>query len=199
MGSLYQRLTQSTGASDSPRDDPRTDPDASPITRPRRLRLRARTLERWIEGTVQTVHPRLIDLLNGADGGGLIVAEDVSIAVDDGARSRTPAASSTATLNTNTWLFASPLDDDDRSGRDSFERVSKYIDRARVGIGPYDIVGEIHLIPDTTLQTVQILARARFVVLTGATIERDRDRPTSTPLGVVCVNLRLVDFIAPIA
>lgn len=199
MGTLYQRLTQSTGSSDPRESNTRTDPGAAPSTQPRRLRLRARTRERWIEGTAQTAHPRLIDLLNAADAGGLVVVEDVTITEDAGPPDRTPTSFSTATLNTDAWLFASPSEDDDRPGRDSFDRVSKYADRARIGVGPYEIVGEIHLIPGTTLQTVQALARVRFVVLTAATVERDHGRPTSTPLGVVCVNLRLADFIAPVA
>ena len=166
-----------------------------PIQAPQqnRIRFRIRTQSRWINGDVTTLHRRLVDALN-SENAETFIAEDVSLetCLDAGHGGE---AVCYASIDTSSILFAMPIEDATGYFQDPLVSVKKRAERVVIGVGPYEISGNIHLFEGCKLRDLLSAMRNRFVVLTEAAIRRTDDLGFEEEHEVVFVNRKRVDFV----
>jgi len=160
-----------------------------------RIRFRFRTEHRWLSGSMSTVQRRLVDVLNGEGSGGIVSAEEVSAQgwLDAGGAASYPSVN----VNTAAVLYAVPVEDGDGPRGDPHARIKKRPERVRVGIGPFEIVGDTYLVEQSNLRDVLALARPRFIVVGKAVVRRIDDPDFVEEHQVLLVNRKRLDFIVP--
>ena len=159
-----------------------------------RLGFGARTRDRWITGYVNTPCHRLGDVLNSEGAGEALLAEDVVIG------DRREAAGDTseyAIVNLSSVLFVVAVDDSAPPRRDTFAWVKKRREGILVGVGPYEIVGDCHVVDGATLRNPSALSKFAFIVITSAVIRQRGQSGPGEQHGTVFVNRQLVDFMVP--
>lgn len=160
----------------------------------KQLKFRLRTRFRWIEGEIGTLNHRLIDVLNRDDVDSGLVADSVLAYDLDPAVERRDHA----TINLGNVLFAMPIEEPGapRPG-DPNAHVRKEPNRVEIGIGPYTVTGNIHLLGGSTPREALRLLRSRFFAVTQVTL-RQVDRPAfHEEHPVVFVNRGAVDYTVP--
>jgi hypothetical protein len=137
------------------------------------LRFRLVTENRQLLCRASAAHRRLVDLLNvHLERSLLILNERHSIGTDEGTNAGDPVLT-TINVNTREVLFGIPIETGVASPT---RRPSNWIakDRwcTRIGIGPYEIVGNVHL-PKGAWQREEALTEiAGFFAVTEATLQR---------------------------
>ena len=159
-----------------------------------RIRFRVRTPSYWISGHVFSSHRRLVDLLNSMDARGFLVAEEVTIraSLESSAVGETAER---ALVYSSSILFAIPLEEAPLH-RDPHNWVSKRPEPVRAGIGPYRLVGSIHLVRESQLADA-LQAIPRFVPLAPALIRHSTDLSLHEEHEVVLLNRDHLDYVAP--
>ena len=160
-----------------------------------RIRFRFRTEHRWISGSITTPQRRLVDVLNGEGSGGIVSGEQVS--AQGWLDASGPASYPSASLNTAAVLYAVPVEDGEGPKPDPYAWVKKRPERVRVGIGPFEIVGDAYLVEQSSLRDVLVLAKPRFIVVGRAVVRRIDDPSFVEEHQVLLVNRERLDFVAP--
>lgn len=162
-----------------------------------KVRFRLRVLNHWIDGEVTTVHRRLIDVLN-SEHAEILVAERASVqsCVDTSCSVTTLDC---ATINTSAILFAVPTEESKEAPapRDPLAWVKKRPERALIGMGPYQITGNIYLPEGSQLTEAFAVMRDRFFAVGKGVISRPDDPGFGEEHDVVFVNRVRMEFIAP--
>ena len=171
--------------------------DDRAVAKPHRLRFRFVTEDRWLLGHVSSIHRRLIDVLNAEPNQPMLVAEGVTVQ-NDYFPTREDDSRAFATVNLSRVLLVIPQDDEPpASAPDPYAWVPKRAELVRVGIGPYEVVGNAHLPEGTDLKEGIAEAKTRFVTLTNAMVRRINGPNYMEQERVVLVNKERLDFIMP--
>ena len=160
----------------------------------KRLKFRFRTRYRWLEGEIDTLNSRLIDVLNRDDFDSGMVAEEV-LAYDIA-----PAGTRRdhATINLSNVLFATPVEDPSAPPPgDPFARVRKEPVRMEIGIGPYTVTGNIFLLGGSSPREALRLLRTRFFAMTQVTLQHVDVADFREEHLVVFVNRAVLDYVVP--
>ena len=173
--------------------------DFSSIVRPGKVRLRFRlaTEDHWISGVISTVHSRLVDVLN-SDFGVILLAEEASVRSWLSAHSDAEGVNFVQ-INALEILIGIPIEEDRRSSspRDPLVWVKKRPERVRIGIGPYEIVGNIYLAEGAVLEGLLAGLRYRFIPVTDAVVKRVDISSVTEEHQVVLVNRGRITFLMP--
>jgi len=156
-----------------------------------RLQLRCRTQNRWLTGCVTTTRRRLADLLNSEESSSVLVVDDAVVELDG---QETRFVLSHVNLSTSTILFAMPIEDTPRPP-DIRIRSTRRVERMLVGVGPYEIEGDLYRLPESRPREVLASISSQFIVLAEAII---RPAGSPDPLGTyeaVLVNRQHIEFI----
>ena len=163
-------------------------------TNPRnRIWFRCRTQHRWVSGCLSTSERRLADALNNGHAEDVLVADEVSVVDSTGGQERVQAIGH-ANISRSAILFAVPVEDAPRRP-DLLIRSKMPAQRLRVGIGPYEIVGNVHLLEQDRFQDALLAVTRQFVVLAEAVIRRVDDPSFVEEHDAVCVSRQHVDYI----
>ncbi len=186
------------------------------------LRFWLVTRERWIRGRLSTTHRRLIDFLNAEDQTPSIVVHGVSLAYQPGAEDdrkapgdAVPASSDgywrgdtvpasldrewrgdTVHVNLRNLLFGVVLEGPDAppAAAERHLWIRKVREPAHLGVGPYEIDGQMHLPegrdPEGGLRATGTI----FFAVTDATIRRFAGGFTALE-PVVVINREAVDYL----
>ncbi|MCL5108350.1 MAG: hypothetical protein M1401_05730 [Chloroflexi bacterium] len=173
------------------------------------LRFWLVTRERWIRGRLSTTHRRLIDFLNAEDQTPSIVVHGVSLASQPGAEDdrkapgdAVPASldrewrGDTVHVNLRNVLFGVVLEGPDAppAAAERHLWIRKVREPARIGVGPYEIDGQMHLPegrdPEGGLRATGTI----FFAVTDATIRRFAGGFTALE-PVVVINREAVDYL----
>ena len=171
--------------------------DQPPAAQLSRMRFRFRLRSCWINGELNTVHRRLIDVLN-VEHAEVLVAEKVSVQQCFDV-SCTIAVVDCATINTSGVLFAVPLEETNGSPAppNPLAWVKKRPEQAITGIGPYQITGNVYLPEGSQLRDAFVAVRDRFFAVARAVIRLADNPDFVEEHNVVFVNRELMDFVAP--
>ncbi|MDA8218196.1 MAG: hypothetical protein M0Z94_11330 [Dehalococcoidales bacterium] len=160
------------------------------------IRFRLITSNRWIVGQTATIHRRLIDLLNSENTESL-AAQDVGILqqglppqpVDEGA--------DWASVNTSAVILAIPQEEtiNPTVPRDPHMWVKKQPARAKVGVGPYELTGNVHVPDGCELDRGFLEVRVKFIAMTTVSIRRVDDPTFLEEQSVVIVNKAHIDYV----
>jgi len=140
---------------------------------------------------------RLGDVLNREDAAGILFVDDSRAPDPTGPDDRSDQSAGFAGVNLANVLFVIALEGDGAPPPDSFEWLQKRPEKVYVGVGPYEIVGDLHLAPGTGLRDMIGLARPTFIALAAAAIGVPGDPSSVEHYDVVFVNRRHIDVIGP--
>jgi hypothetical protein len=161
----------------------------------KRLKFRFRTRHRWLEGEIDTLNHRLIDVLNREDAEMGLLAEAV-LAYDN---TPTTDRHDHATVNLNNVLFAVPIEDAGAPPPgDPFARVKKEPIRMEIGIGPYTVTGNIFLLGGSSPREALRMLRSRFFAVTQVSLRHVDRSGFQEEQPVVFVNRGALDYILPV-
>ena len=169
--------------------------DTATGVRNRTLHFRLATEHRWLTCHTNSAHTRLVDLLNSTqDQMVLVQVESCEGKNGEGVLAGAPSEY-VAGVSTGAILCGIPIEPAGAAAapRRSPAWVERSLWRARIGIGPYEIVGNLHLPKGATLNEEAAMASARFLVVTDATIWRPDG--SSVQERVVVVNRARMDFM----
>ncbi|MBI4284040.1 MAG: hypothetical protein HY663_06185 [Chloroflexi bacterium] len=160
-----------------------------------RIGFRLSTGNRWMIGHVTTPHRRLVDLLNQEYRQSLLV-EELSVF----GRSEHNDVSDKckyAYVKPPSILFAAPMDEAADTSRavEQFLWVKKRQEQVRFALGPFVVVGNIHLLEDAKLSSSFLLAGERFAAVTKALIKRDDDSEFVEQEDVILVNKDRIEYL----
>jgi hypothetical protein len=148
-----------------------------------------------MSGYVITPHRRLVDLLNKEHHQSLLV-EGLSV------QNHSPDHdvgdnSDCAYVNPSTILFATPVDEsaDAFRSKDPLVWVKKMPQRTRFALGPFAVVGNIHLLENATLSPSFLAAGDRFAAVTKAVLRRDDDPRFTEEEDVIFVNKDRIEYL----
>ena len=162
-----------------------------------RVHFRLRLLSHWVDGEVATAHRRLIDLLN-SDHAEILIAEGVSVqnCLSTGCGVTTVDC---AIITTSAILFAVPTEEsrDAPAPRDPMTWVKKRPERALIGIGPYQISGNIYLPEGSQLRTALVALPDRFFAVGKVVVSPADGQGLAEEHEVVFVNRERMESIAP--
>ena len=149
---------------------------------------------RWLLCCISTPHRRLVDLLNAhRDRAMLVHIDDCGDGSAEDATARGPA-DTLDSVNTRSILFGIPIEiSGTAAGRGSPSWIEKVKQRVRIGIGRYEIVGDVHLPKGIVHVAAAVSELDGFFPVTDASVRREGGRPG--PKRVVIVNSERVDFI----
>jgi len=160
-----------------------------------RIRFRLCTGNRWMSGYVTTPHRRLVDLLNKEHQQSLLV-EGLSIR-SNSHDEEVGEKSQYAYVNPSTILFAAPIDESADALRpaDPLVWVRKRPQRTRFALGPFAVVGNIHLLQNAALGPSFLPAGDRFAAVTKAVLRRDDDPRFAAEEDVIFVNKDRIEYL----
>jgi len=171
-------------------------PSDLPTTQAKGLRLRVATNNRWIAGHVTTLHSRLIDALMSMYGQDIDLKE-VVVGQTPYPSAEVPAVAY-ANVNLDAVLLALPVEGaSSPTPSDPYAVLHKQPHRLRLGVGPYEVEGNIYLAEGSSLQEGLIATRAPFVLLTDAVITR-ADGTGRWVEPVVIVSRQRADYLMPV-
>jgi hypothetical protein len=163
-----------------------------------RVRLRVRTIDRWICGESTTGQERLADIVNREDTvNGLLVCERVWSDESPTPTDDNGGAAEFAAINMSRALFAVPLEDRAQGQRDPFHWIKKRPDPVRIGIAQYEIDGDVYVVENGSLHDTIGLVRPQFFAVGKATIRDLSVLDVEEHHDIVLVNRRMVDYILP--
>lgn len=144
-----------------------------------------------VRGSVPTQHRRLSDVLN-APGDAFLVVEQATLEAY-GSRDL-PQRAGFAQVNLAAVLFA--VDSADAPATPDLH-AAKMSQGAFISLPPWQIFGQIHLLPDRDLRAALAGFTARFVPVTGARYWSERLGEPSTPVGMLAFNHARAQILAP--
>ncbi|MHB1134276.1 MAG: hypothetical protein ACYC4L_18050 [Chloroflexota bacterium] len=151
---------------------------------------------RWLLCHAETTQPRLVDLLNANAERLLPVWVDASGTLDDDTAAVEAQKGSAACVNTATIFFGVPIEAEGTPAPAGIPAawIEKSLRRVRIGLGPYEIAGIVHLPKESGRGAWALLALEAFFAVTDARIKRaDGSRALER---VVIVNRAHVQYIA---
>jgi len=163
-----------------------------------RIRFRARTPNRWIDGVLITAHRRLSDAVNREDSGGVLVADEIQVYEQGGSFGGESQQVEFGCINLASVLFFVPVTDGPPPPRDSFAMVKTRSEPVRVGIGPYEIEGRFFLIADAKVRDAIASPKPAFLGLKSATVRQVDGAGSAETFDSVLVNRRLMDYIVSV-
>jgi hypothetical protein len=149
-----------------------------------------------IEGLIVSGHRRLGDVLNSESK--TITIRDVTVQCHvESPKAKKQA--SFADVNIQTILFVLPLEEAflDDQPKDPMVWVKKRPEKVRIGIGPYEIVGDYYLAEAAVLEGALSVGVNRFLAFTHATIRRPDDPLYAENVKVVLINRQAIDYFMP--
>jgi hypothetical protein len=153
-----------------------------------------RTESRWLQASVETDYPRLIDLLNGDCQ---LVRADQVVLQGDMYVYRGDTGSS-GCLCPGRALLVVPLDAEESTGvAEPGHRGGVGTDLARLGVGPFEVTGYVHLPEGTSLDECLVQAEERFIVVNRAVVRRADGAGPVEHQGLVFVNRERIDYLLP--
>lgn len=158
------------------------------------INFRYATQHRWISGRVKTVHRRLVDVLN-SEGTDIMAVEQVEVRDRrDGATCLTQA--DVAEISIGKALIAVPAEDEAKPAArpDPMVWVKKKPEWVRVGIGPYELVGQVHLAELGQVIGFFSVVRDKFIPMTQVTVRNLNDPTFVERFEVLLVNRIYVDY-----
>lgn len=169
--------------------------DEQKDTQNNRIQFRLCTGNRWISGWFITPHRRLVDLLNKEHYQSLLV-EGLSVQ-SSSPDSNVGDTSEYAYVNPATILFATSTDEPAEALRpkDPMVWVKKRPERTRFALGPFTVVGDIHLLENATLGPSFLTAGDRFTAVTKAVLSRDDDPRFTEEEDVIFVNKDRIEYL----
>ncbi|MHB1133575.1 MAG: hypothetical protein ACYC4L_14480 [Chloroflexota bacterium] len=165
-----------------------------------RLHFHLVTNHRWLTGHLHTVHRRLIDLLNSDQNPSLLL-RDVSIGVGPHRPRLGSVLDDPVVVVIDRIYFAVPQDAVSHvvTPRPSDAWIiRKANERAVVGIGQYEIIGDVHFAEGGDVCDTFLTSGPPFFAVTNAEIRR-MDGTLSIDSPVVVVNRLRTDYLTPIA
>lgn len=166
--------------------------------RDNRLCFQLVTEQRWISGYVQTVHRRVIDLVNSGTLPAF-VTRDASLASGPIHSAFDGTGEDQITVVTERVLFLVPVEPVGTTAPPADPRLwitKKVVESALLGIGPYEIFGQVHLPQGAELRRDFLSTGLEFFAVTDAVIRR-LDGTMSLKERTVVVNRRRVDYAIP--
>jgi hypothetical protein len=167
---------------------------ASGPARGRKHRFHLRTRYRRLDGEIESMSLRLIDVLNRDDlQRGLIATSFQASGVgtpDD--------RSDHAIIRLESVLLAVPIEEPGSPPPgDPFARIRKKPVRMEVGIGPYSLSGDVFLVDGSDPRDVMVLIQTRFFAMANVTLRHVDEPELHESHPVVFVNRELVDYTLP--
>lgn len=149
---------------------------------------------RWLLCRANSTHRRLVDLLNANLDRALTVQIDAYAAGTDEVPAADGPAGTLGSVNTRAILFGIPIEAAEMApARRSPGWIEKDKRRVRIGIGRYEIVGNVHLPKGIERVEDAVSEITGFFAVTEATTRRAGGLPV--PERVVIVNSSRMDFI----
>lgn len=156
------------------------------------FRLRLLIEGRWLQASVQTDFPRLIDLLNS--GRGTLAAEQVTLQGD--VYSYPGDKPCAGTVRLERAIAVVPLGDE--KGDAQPEATSAGIaTTVRLGAGPFEVTGQIRLREGACLAALLDDEEGRFVVVRQATLRRADGGGPVERHDLLLLNRDLIDYLLP--
>ena len=145
-----------------------------------------------VRGTLQTPARRLSDALN-VPGEPFLVLEDVTF--DEHGTGATVEHAAFAQVNLSTVLFA--YEPGDQVSTPPELRTIKVTQPALVRVPPFQVVGDIHLLPERSLRQALQELLGRFVPMTDATFWSDALGVPRTEVSMIAFNHARSQILAP--
>lgn len=168
--------------------------DVIPGAQKSSISFRFATQNRWISGRIETVHKRLVDVLN-SEGTDIMSVDQVEVRDRrDGATCLTRADS--AEISIAKVLIAVPSEDEPKAApwRDPMVWVKKKPEWARVGIGPYELTGQVHVAELGQVPGFFSVVRDKFIPMTQVTVKNLGDPTFAERFEILLVNRQYVDY-----
>lgn len=160
------------------------------------LQFRLVTENRWLLCQADTMQSRLVDLLNANPEKTMLVQIDSLSSPDAAAGSADAPVGRAVGINTAAILYGVPVE---APGAAPAKRSPAWVERSlwrvRIGLGPYEIVGNIHMPKGTRLTEAVLAAMNVFFVVTDATIRRADG--SAFQERVIAVNRSRLEYIMP--
>jgi hypothetical protein len=163
----------------------------------RLIRFRCYTDYRSITGTVRTNANRLVDHLNQDDLIGLLIVEDLEVDHFDNAYYGSTVARS-GIVGLADLIVAIPIEDNGPPPHNPQAWVKKKPCPVRLGVGPYELVGDVYVGEGSTVTEALATSRQRFLVVTSATILRTASPGQPVSHDIVLVNLSRLTHLHPV-
>jgi len=144
-----------------------------------------------VRGTIQTRQHRVTDILNEA-GHPFLVLEDVSM--DEFGSTGVPTRAEFAQVSLWSVLFAVSLQAVDPVRE---LRMVKTSERALVSIPPFQVIGNVHLLPERSFRDSLEELEGTFIPVTDAVFWSDRLRTGRETAAMVAVNQARAQILAP--
>ncbi len=170
--------------------------EGRPASSPR-VRLRFVTAERWLLGHVDVGRHRLLDLLNAEPGEGIVVEQ--ALLQSDLYPYREGEGPGFAVLNPAHVILIVPAEEAAVGALRAPQAACLHgrAELTRVGLGAYEVVGNLHLPTDVSLREGALAAGARFLTVTDAAIRRIGGVGYLEQQEIVLVNRERIEFLMP--
>ena len=169
--------------------------DKQPAMQRHVVHLHVATGSRWVSGHVTTNHRRLIYCLN-REHRDMLLIEDAVVGNRPGVRDSSEELR-VAYVSTARILFAVPVEEarDSSPPPDPLLWVEKRPRPLVLGVGRYEIAGDVFLLPEADLTPSFVLTGDRFIAVGDALIKSLDDPSLVQEQAVVTVNREHISYI----